>query len=57
MKAVTVKNNDLLPALRIYNSGWSVNCTAPINEAWMGCAQTIYNILHIIRQSNIIPIY
>ena len=42
--------------LRIDNSGWSVNCTAPINEVWMGCSQRTYHILHIIRQSNIIPI-
>ena len=35
--------------LRIDNSGWSVNCTAPINEVWTGCSQRVYYILHIFR--------
>ena len=43
---------DLIPdaiQLRIDNSGWSVNCTGPINEVWTGCSQRTYNILHIPR--------
>ena len=35
--------------LRIDNSDWSVNCTAPINEVWTGCSQRVYYILHIFR--------
>ena len=42
--------------VRIDKSDRSVNCTAPINEVWMGCSQRTYCILHMIRQLNIIPI-
>ena len=37
------------PVLRIDNSGWSVKSTAPINEAWTGCSQRTYYMLHILR--------
>ena len=35
--------------LRIDNSGWGVKSTAPINEAWTGCSQRTYYMLHILR--------
>ena len=38
-----------LPVLRIDNSGWSVKSTASINEAWTGCSQRTYYMLHILR--------
>ena len=36
-----------LSDLRIDNSGWSVNCTAPVNEVWTGCVQSTKYISYI----------